>query len=82
MIYKAWADYETEEDAIEVTALCEGMAAEAWARSTDEDSGCFDVANGRQINVWVLNPMSYRKTKLIVFGQYTPTYTSYLANDD
>ena len=82
MVYKVWADSETEEDAIEVTALCEGMAAQDWAKLMDEDSGYFDVANGCPIKVWVLNTVSYRKTKHIVFGQFTPTYTSYLANDE
>ena len=82
MIFKVWADNETEEDAIGFTTYCEDAAAQDWAKLMDEDSGCFDVANGRSIMVWVLNTMSHRKTKLIVFGQFTPTYTSYLANDD
>ena len=82
MIFKVWADNETEEDAIEFTTYCEDAAAQDWAKLMDEDSGCFDVANGRPIKVWVLNTVSYRKTKHIVFGQFTPTYTSYLANDE
>ena len=82
MIYKVWADYETEEDAIEFITFHESTAVEKWAKLMDEDSGYFDVANGCPIKVWVLNTVSYRKTKHIVFGQFTPTYTSYLANDE
>ena len=82
MIYKVWADSETEEDAIEVTAFCEGMAAQYWAKLRDEDSGVYEIADGHPIKVWVLNTVSYRMTKHIVFGQFTPTYTSYLAKDE
>ena len=42
----------------------------------------YEIANGAPVKVWVLNTVSYRKTKHIVFGQFTPTYTSYLANDE
>jgi hypothetical protein len=82
MIYKVWADYETEEDALKFNTSFESTAVEEWAKLMDEDSGCFDIANGRPITVWVLNTVSYRKTKHIVFGQFTPTYTSYLVNDE
>lgn len=82
MIYKVWADNETEEDAIEFTTHCEDAAVQDWAKLRDEGSGEYEIADGHQIKVWVLNTMSYRKTKLIVFGQFTPTYTSYLANDE
>jgi hypothetical protein len=82
MIYKVWADYETEEDALKFNTSFESTAVEEWAKLMDEDSGCFDIANGRPITVWVLNIGSGVKVKLVVFGQFTPTYTSYMANDE
>lgn len=82
MVYKVWADSETEEDAIEFTTHCEDAAAQDWAKLMDAGAGEYEIANGAPATVWVLNTMSYRKTKHIVFGGFTPSYTSYLVNDE
>ena len=82
MIYKVWADNETEDNAIEFNTHCESTAAEDWAELMDEGSSEFEIASGCSDTVWVENVASGARIKMVVFGEFTPTYTSYLANDE
>ena len=82
MIYKVWVDNEAEDNAIEFDTHGECEAAEEWAELMDEDSGEFEIASGCSDTVWVENVASGARVRLVVFGGFTPTYTSYLANDE
>jgi hypothetical protein len=81
MIYKVWADNETEDDAVEFNTPCESTAAEEWAELMDEASGVFEIARGCPDTVWVENVASGARIKLDVFGEFTPTYTAYLPDE-